>query len=383
MLIEKAVEHEPKPEAVVSEEQRQKEWLLRRKTMYDRIPVGISEIISGFLWLGSCRDAKKRSLLADLGITHIFNCALEWKPRSTNNFIYKCGNILDSPTQDLSLFLAEAFEFLDEARRVPNQRVFVHCVAGKSRSATLTIAYLMRNEKLTLKQAYCLVKSRRPLILPNDGFMRQLLDFELQLYGYNTMTWGEWKDQTKCALSPPLPNLTPDEPLTDTTINNNNTPSSINSNNHINTTANSNNLTNSPINQNNLTNTSTNCSNSNPASNPNNNTTNNNRSNPSSPRNPPKTKRSPLQKEALDLFLKTHITPEFLQQGVQEVCGGALDMANMPDLLQWVNRRIRLNTSSGEEVRVEGLSWKDVSHSIDKSAKNWLRSQAGAVTSAE
>jgi len=317
--------------------------------MYDRIPVGLSEIIAGFLWLGSCKDAKNRRQLVELGITHIFNCALEWKPRSTTAFVYKCGAILDLQTQDLSLFLAEGFEFLDEVKRSKG-RVFVHCVAGKSRSAALTIAYLMRTEKTTLKQAFYHVKSRRSLIMPNDGFMRQLLDFELQLYGYNSMIWGEWKDLSKCPLAPPFSKLTTSDENT--------------SNQNINININ----TNPNPNPNPNTNTSTVISNS----------ISTNQATTST-----KPEHSPIQKEALDLFLKTHVTPEFLQQGVKEVCGGVFDMANMGDVLQWVNSNIRNSTSSGEEVRMEGVSWKDLSHSIDKSAKNWLRSQAGAVTSAE
>ncbi|KFV07953.1 Dual specificity protein phosphatase 14, partial [Tauraco erythrolophus] len=59
----------------------------------------------------------------------------------------------------------------------------VHCAAGVSRSATLCIAYLMKYHKVTLFEAYNWVKSRRPIIRPNVGFWRQLIDYERKLFG--------------------------------------------------------------------------------------------------------------------------------------------------------------------------------------------------------
>ena len=41
--------------------------------------------------------------------------------------------------------------------------VLVHCRAGKSRSATIIIAYLMKKYNMTFEKAYNLVKSKRPI----------------------------------------------------------------------------------------------------------------------------------------------------------------------------------------------------------------------------
>lgn len=51
-------------------------------------------------------------------------------------------------------------------------KVLVHCHRGVSRSATIVIMYLMRKFKLTLRDAYKLVKSRRDKIDPNAGFIQ-------------------------------------------------------------------------------------------------------------------------------------------------------------------------------------------------------------------
>lgn len=60
-------------------------------------------------------------------------------------------------------------------------KVFVHCYAGVSRSATIVIAYLMFEHGLSYSAAIKLVKSKRPFINPNDGFRKQLLLFEKDL----------------------------------------------------------------------------------------------------------------------------------------------------------------------------------------------------------
>jgi hypothetical protein len=46
---------------------------------------------------------------------------------------------------------------------------------GVSRSTTLVVAYLMERCHLSLQKACTMVKSIRPVVCPNSGFIRQLL----------------------------------------------------------------------------------------------------------------------------------------------------------------------------------------------------------------
>lgn len=57
----------------------------------------------------------------------------------------------------------------------------VHCLAGISRSVTVTVAYLMQKLNLSLNDAYDFVKRKKSNISPNFNFMGQLLDFERTL----------------------------------------------------------------------------------------------------------------------------------------------------------------------------------------------------------
>ena len=72
------------------------------------------------------------------------------------------------------------FVFADGARD-RQEGVLVHCLAGISRSVTITVAYLMYKLSMSLNDAYDFVRRRKANISPNFNFMGQLLDFERQL----------------------------------------------------------------------------------------------------------------------------------------------------------------------------------------------------------
>lgn len=59
----------------------------------------------------------------------------------------------------------------------------MHCRVGVSRSATVTIAYVMQHLGLSLVEAYLVVRSRRlsVLIQPNMRLLYNLLGWEVKL----------------------------------------------------------------------------------------------------------------------------------------------------------------------------------------------------------
>lgn len=74
------------------------------------------------------------------------------------------------------------FSFLSSEEGITQNRgVLIHCLAGVSRSVTVTIAYLISALNMTLNEAYDFVKQRKPSVNPNLNFMGQLLEFERQL----------------------------------------------------------------------------------------------------------------------------------------------------------------------------------------------------------
>ncbi|KAK1905616.1 Dual specificity protein phosphatase 13 isoform B [Dissostichus eleginoides] len=59
-------------------------------------------------------------------------------------------------------------------------RVFVHCLMGVSRSATLVLAFLMIAEGLSLQEAVAAVRPHRD-VCPNQGFLMQLCSLHMGL----------------------------------------------------------------------------------------------------------------------------------------------------------------------------------------------------------
>jgi len=95
--------------------------------------------------------------------------------------------IEDNPFANLSHY----FDMVaDRIKSVKEQggKTLVHCVAGVSRSASLCIIYLVKHEKMSLRQAYHYVKSARPIVRPNVGFWKQMVDYERRLRGHASVT---------------------------------------------------------------------------------------------------------------------------------------------------------------------------------------------------
>ena len=68
-----------------------------------------------------------------------------------------------------------------DACMAAKRNVVVICTAGKSRSATAVISYLMRRRGLSLTEAHAKVKAARDFINPNPGFWRQLEAFQREI----------------------------------------------------------------------------------------------------------------------------------------------------------------------------------------------------------
>ncbi|XP_024315620.1 dual specificity protein phosphatase 1B isoform X1 [Brachypodium distachyon] len=134
------------------------------------------------LYLGSVGAALNKEALKSLNITHILIVARSLNPAFSEEFTYKKIEVLDSPDTDLVKHFGECFNFIDEGISTGGN-VLVHCFAGRSRSVTVVLAYLMKKHQVSLESALSLVRSKRPQASPNEGFMAQLVNFEKSLQG--------------------------------------------------------------------------------------------------------------------------------------------------------------------------------------------------------
>ncbi|CAD6214028.1 unnamed protein product [Miscanthus lutarioriparius] len=135
------------------------------------------------LYLGSVGAAFNKEALKSLNITHILIVARSLDPVFPAEFNYKKIEVLDSPDTDLLKHSDECFSFIDEAIS-SGGNVLVHCFAGRSRSVTIVVAYLMKKYQMSLESALSLVRSKRPQVAPNEGFISQLENFQKSLQDY-------------------------------------------------------------------------------------------------------------------------------------------------------------------------------------------------------
>lgn len=66
-----------------------------------------------------------------------------------------------------------AFKYIDYIVK-NNGKVLVHCMAGRSRSVSIVMYYLMRKHLIDSDEAYRLIKAKREEASPNIAFMNQL-----------------------------------------------------------------------------------------------------------------------------------------------------------------------------------------------------------------
>ncbi|CAL8092074.1 unnamed protein product [Calicophoron daubneyi] len=157
-----------------------------------------------FLYLGNEIDGTSEQILTTCNIRSVLNVTTKVPFLDETRFRCRRLPASDLQSQDLRPLFTSAFQFIEEAR-CSGTAVLVHCQAGVSRSPSLVIAYLMAHSRLSLRDAYQLVKSKRSVISPNFAFLGQLCEFEADL----TAGRAERKPDTLISLIPDAAFTTP------------------------------------------------------------------------------------------------------------------------------------------------------------------------------
>ena len=72
-------------------------------------------------------------------------------------------------------------DYIDQALE-NNNKVLIHCMAGKSRSVTILCAYIIKKFGMNVKNCLKSIKNKRDIIEPNQGFIKQLEEYYNYLY---------------------------------------------------------------------------------------------------------------------------------------------------------------------------------------------------------
>ncbi|KAK3164234.1 hypothetical protein QOZ80_1AG0014560 [Eleusine coracana subsp. coracana] len=152
------------------------------------------------LFIGGALAARSKYTLQHLGITHVLCLCSNEIGQSDSQFPdlfeYKNFSINDDDDANISDLFEEASEFIDYVDRAEG-KVLVHCFEGKSRSATVVLAYLMLRKSYTLAKAWNLLKKVHRRAQPNDGFAKALLALDKKLHGKVSMDWQHKRPEMK------------------------------------------------------------------------------------------------------------------------------------------------------------------------------------------
>mmetsp|Transcript_37350 Transcript_37350/g.70144 ORF Transcript_37350/g.70144 Transcript_37350/m.70144 type:complete len:270 (-) Transcript_37350:296-1105(-) len=164
-----------------------------------------------YLYLGDRNDAGDREALQKRRVKWVVNATLE--DEVPEHFPEDCTYLRlpyqDKPAEDLQREFQPVIDFIlqvvpPEVIRINNKiggggageyagdAVFVHCSYGKSRSASLVMAFLMHALRLSLRESFSQLKRLRPVLNPNVGFMKQLMAFERGLFGKATFDFERY-----------------------------------------------------------------------------------------------------------------------------------------------------------------------------------------------
>lgn len=139
----------------------------------------ISEVIPGLFISGVC--ALTPATIAANNIKLIVN-ATEEVPnvKSLGKVEYLKLWLKDDAEADLRPHFFEPLEQVKTMLKSGNN-VLIHSVQGTSRCVALCMAYLLKFEGKSFKEAHTLLKAKRSLVRINSGFWRQLRAFEREI----------------------------------------------------------------------------------------------------------------------------------------------------------------------------------------------------------
>ncbi|PSN65178.1 tyrosine protein phosphatase 3 [Corynespora cassiicola Philippines] len=165
------------------------------------------------LHIGGLYALYQTALVQAAGITHVLS-VIDYDPLLRERFPHLKHfhiRIDDHPNENLLQHFAETNAFIDgalaeglkekakggEGEDGKSPGVFVHCAMGKSRSATMVIAYLMWKFGLGWEEALVKLCEGRPVCDPNPGFKEQLGVYERMLKskdeGESNKIYKEWE----------------------------------------------------------------------------------------------------------------------------------------------------------------------------------------------
>ncbi|NXE05236.1 STYL1 protein, partial [Lophotis ruficrista] len=153
-------------------------WMPQELDNFKTYPV---EILPGKLYMGNFKQACDQQIQKDLKIKAQVNVCEQPATLFAEDGKYLHISVPDSLEADLFSTFATTSHFIDA--QLDRGAVLVFSSLGISRSSTVTMAYLMHSCQFSLKRAWEYVLKCKMNMRPHRGFVKQLSDWETQIYG--------------------------------------------------------------------------------------------------------------------------------------------------------------------------------------------------------
>jgi len=153
-------------------------------------PVPMSKILP-HMYIGSFDNAMDELELKVRGITHTLS--LIGKNWPLDFVEQEAISMHDLGRSNLKVVLQKITKFMEIGQQDENN-ILVHCESGQNRSATVVIAYLLIYHNETLYRAHKRLKRLRPVVQINEGYAKQLLALEKEIFGKNSLP-SDWMER--------------------------------------------------------------------------------------------------------------------------------------------------------------------------------------------
>ena len=139
------------------------------------------------LYLGDI-EAACSEVAADIGV--IINASNSHYVVNSLKTVH-CIDIDDDPSVCINEYFGKVCDIINSN---PDTKILIHCQNGVSRSVTLVLCYLL-TRNMNLRECILFLKSKRAFqyTRPNRGFFKQLLIYENNIYGSNSVIDSDYR----------------------------------------------------------------------------------------------------------------------------------------------------------------------------------------------
>ena len=115
-----------------------------------------------------------------MGVTHILNATCKSYTKRSKYFKYLDIQIHDEIKENAKKHFRSTNRFISECL-AEGGKLLIQSVEGKSRCATFVLAYMIKQNRMKLKDALAILRQYVGEAEPNSGFMQQLAQYDLEL----------------------------------------------------------------------------------------------------------------------------------------------------------------------------------------------------------